>query len=199
MCLLFMAPWSRRGESARWFGQGSCTEAADCSHDQCEQDGGTIPCGPISNIRERIATFQLIRGDYAWMGYSWSGCAGVDHRRPWQINPQGSPCFFNSSLNCTGYVDGSKWLPPKRWDPNGAMELDFGADQKPVDAACRETSAGSGVFERRYATRTVRLDCNTFKASFPAAENGLPRTASGGGYGGRGTVLPGSGGGGGGD
>ena len=38
----------------------------------------------------------------AWMGYSWSGCAGTDHRRPWQISPDSDkPCFFNASLNCS--------------------------------------------------------------------------------------------------
>lgn len=37
---LFMALWHDRGEADRWYGQGSCTETADCTLDQCKQDGG---------------------------------------------------------------------------------------------------------------------------------------------------------------
>jgi hypothetical protein len=40
------------------------------------------------------------------------------------------------------YVDGARWLPPKEWDPQGAMRLDFGGDQKPIDAMCSEVSEG---------------------------------------------------------
>ena len=135
--------------------------------------------------------------DYAWMGYSWAGCAGTDHRRPFQIAPDsGKPCFFNASLNCSGYTDGSHWLAPKDWEPEqGTMSFDFGGDQRPLDETCKETSPG--VFERRFKKRTVRLDCNTFAASFPENEgsgsltaDALVGVAARGGYGGRGTVLP---------
>ena len=49
-----------------------------------------------------------------------------------------------------------------------------------------------GVFERRFAKRTARLDCNTFEASFLAADNAAlaRRAVAGGGYGTRGTALP---------
>ena len=61
----------------------------------------------------------------------------------------------SGSLNCSGYVDGAKWMPPKDWDPAGAMGLDFGGDQKPIDNICTEVA--DGVFERRFQKLTVRL------------------------------------------
>ena len=61
----------------------------------------------------------------------------------------------SGSLNCSGYVDGAKWMPPKDWDPAGAMGLDFGGDQKPIDSICTEVA--EGVFERRFQKLTVRL------------------------------------------
>ena len=38
----------------------------------------------------------------------------------------------------------------------GAMKLDFGDGGRPADALCAEVS--EGVFERRFAKITVRLD-----------------------------------------
>ena len=37
-----------------------------------------------------------------------------------------------------GYVDGAKWMAPKDWDPEGAMRIDFGGDQKPIEKICKE-------------------------------------------------------------
>jgi hypothetical protein len=124
------------------------------------------------------------------MGYSWQGCAGVDHKRPYyEFRGGPHPCPQNRSLQCSGYVDGARWMPPKQWDPEGAMSLDFGGDQRPVDRVCREVS--DGVFERRYQNLTVRLDCNTFSASFTPADNApsLPPPPQGG-YGGLGFKVP---------
>jgi hypothetical protein len=74
-----------------------------------------------------------------WRRYSWSGCAGVDHRRPYYEFPNGPyHCPQNRSLSCSGYVDGAKWMAPKDWDPQGAMSIDFGGDQKPIDKTCKE-------------------------------------------------------------
>ena len=70
------------------------------------------------------------------------------------------------------------------WDPEGAMQLDFGGDQKPIDRVCKEVA--DGVFERKFAKLTVRLDCNTFNASFIPAEN-APVVK--GGYGGLGLKV----------
>ncbi len=68
---LFMTLWHDRPEMGRVLGHGSCTEPADCARDTCKQldPRGGIDCAPMQNIREHIAAFQLIRGDYAWMGY----------------------------------------------------------------------------------------------------------------------------------
>eukprot|EP01051_Picozoa_sp_SAG22_P019898 SAG22_NODE_3824_length_1513_cov_1.938472_2_plen_266_part_01 len=116
---------------------------------------------------EHIAAFQLIRGDYAWMGYSWQGCAGVDHKRPYYEFPGGAyKCPQNRSLDCSGYVDGAKWEAPKDWDPKGAMQLDFGGDQKPVDRVCKEVA--DGVFERKFAKLTVMRGL-TATRSMPAS------------------------------
>jgi len=184
---LFQTLWSDRNEMSKALGHGSCTEKADCARDTCRQldPRGGVDCAPLSNIRERIASFQLIRGDYAWLGYSWQGCAGTDHRRPYDVFPGGPyVCPQNASLKCSGYTDGARWQPPKLWDPQGAMALDFGGDQKPVEKACREVKPG--VFERKFAKITVRLDCNSFESSFVAADNA---PAEGGGYGGLGNSV----------
>lgn len=71
------------------------------------------------------------------------------------------------------------------------MSLDFGNGGKPVDSVCKEVS--EGVFERKYAKYTVRLDCNKWSADFAPAQNvekGFKVLGQGGGYGGRGAVLP---------
>ena len=70
------------------------------------------------------------------------------------------------------------------------MVLDFGNGGKPVDSVCREVS--EGVFERKYAKYTVRLDCNEWSADFEPASNieESRLLGRGGGYGGRGSALP---------
>ena len=118
------------------------------------------------------------------------GCAGSDHKRKYFPFPGGPyKCPQNASLDCAGYVDGARWQAPKDWDPAGAMTLDFGKDGKPVDSVCKEVS--DGVFERKYAKYTVRLDCNDWSADFvPATNAEESKVGQGGGYGGRGTALP---------
>ena len=44
------------------------------------------------------------------------------------------------------------------------LENDYGV---PVDAVCRETGGGSGVYERQWTAGTVRMDCNTWSATLP--------------------------------
>ncbi len=29
---------------------------------------------PLPNIKADLASFMLVRGDYAWLGYGWIGC-----------------------------------------------------------------------------------------------------------------------------
>lgn len=159
---LYMLWHNRDAEQGRFPGQGSCTEAADCARDTCKVDGGGVDCAPILDIRQRIAAFLLSRGPYAWIGYNWMGCAGSDHKRKYMPFPNGPyPCPQNASLRCSGYVDGARWQPPRLWDPEGAMTLDFGP---PIDAACAEVE--EGVFERRYSNYTVRLNCSNWAADF---------------------------------
>ena len=47
------------------------------------------------------------RGDYAWMGYNWMGCAGSDHKRKYYPF-KGGPfkCPQNKSEDCAGWTDG---------------------------------------------------------------------------------------------
>jgi hypothetical protein len=98
------------------------------------------------------------------------GCAGSDHKRKYFPFPGGPyPCPQNKSLDCSGYVDGARWQAPHDWDSKGAMTLDYGNGGKAVDAVCSEVS--EGVFERKYAKYTVRLDCNTWQADFVATGN----------------------------
>uniref|UniRef100_A0A6V3L060 Uncharacterized protein n=2 Tax=Lotharella globosa TaxID=91324 RepID=A0A6V3L060_9EUKA len=150
--------WNNKiAEEGRFPGQGSCTESGDCEHDTCEADGGGVHCASsITDIRQRIAAFLLARGEYAWMGYNWMGCAGSDHSRG-------------------GFVDGARWQRPSEWDPLGAMKLDFGNGGKPLDPICREVS--DGIFERRFEKIVVRLDCNEWKASF-LARNDTTRSSA---------------------
>jgi hypothetical protein len=73
------------------------------------------------------------------------------------------------------------------------MSLELGG--RPADI-CKEVA--DGVFERKFPKMTVRLDCNTFNASFIPANNRnryerhpeRSRPGAGGGYGGRGMALP---------
>ena len=122
------------------------------------------------------------------MGYNWMGCAGSDHKRKYFPFPGGPyKCPQNASLDCAGYVDGARWQAPPEWDPLGAMNLDFGDGGRPVDKLCAEVA--EGVFERKFAKITVRLDCNKWEAGFVPSENAAD-VGRGGGYGGRGTSLP---------
>ena len=73
------------------------------------------------------------------------------------------------------------------WDPDGAMKLDFGGDQRPIDKVCREVS--DGVFERKFEKLTVQLDCNNFTARFIPANNAPAQAPAKGGYGGLGMKL----------
>ena len=72
------------------------------------------------------------------------------------------------------------------------MAYDFGL---PVEPSCREVAPGSGIFERKYAHRTVRLDCTKWTATFERNVqvgdlSGEGETIPMGGYGGLGVQLP---------
>ena len=50
------------------------------------------------------------------------------------------------------------------------LDEDYGV---PVDEYCRETSVGSGIFQREWSKAgTVQMDCNTYTATIPMLEQG---------------------------
>jgi len=98
-------------------------------------------CPRPPNMEQIIATFLLGRGDFAWMGYEYNGCADA----------MDSPYKNNGGMN---------YWAPSMWAD--VMAEDFG---RPT-GSCTASKTKPGVFERRYGKRTVSLDCNTWKASF---------------------------------
>lgn len=86
--------------------------------------------------RDATAEFLLTRGDYAWIGYDWSGCY------PLPLN-QTTHKPFNST-----------WLRPRPalWDE------DFGGAPS---GPCEETEEGSEVFVRHYPRADVKWTCAT--------------------------------------
>lgn len=86
--------------------------------------------------RDATAEFLLTRGEYAWIGYGWSGCY-----------PQPVNSTTHKPINST-------WLRPRPalWD------ADFGGAPS---GPCEETQEGSGVFVRRYPRADVKWTCAT--------------------------------------
>ena len=145
----------------------------DANQFSCQPEIGVVDCPRLPEMEQKIAAFLLGRGDYAYLGYSWAGCANGVHS-PW---------------NNSG---GTQFWAPSRWSPT--MAYDFGLA---VEPACREVSPGSGIFERKYAHRTVRLDCTKWTATFETntheksgSSNGKNTDIPVGGYGGLGVRLP---------
>lgn len=90
-----------------------------------------------SNLaRDATAEFLLTRGDFAWIGYEWSGCF-----------PQPVNHTTHKPLNST-------WLRPRPalWDK------DFGGAPS---GPCEETDIGSEVFVRHYPRADVKWTCAT--------------------------------------
>ena len=87
---------------------------------------------PVPDFNLDLATFLLVRGPYAWLGYSWDGCVGSVGPGPGASMP---------------YV---KYGLPK------TVQADYG---EPT-SRCEETAAGSGVFTRAWSKATVTVDCN---------------------------------------
>mmetsp|Transcript_3192 Transcript_3192/g.6230 ORF Transcript_3192/g.6230 Transcript_3192/m.6230 type:complete len:443 (-) Transcript_3192:114-1442(-) len=110
-----------------------------CQQDSSEQRralfmGFTARAGKPAYDQD-IATFLLVRGPYAWIGYGWISCANG-------ASPVGE--------------EGQMFYRPPR------LETDFGTPE----GLCAESTAGSGVFTRKWTKGTVSLDCNTWEASF---------------------------------
>lgn len=115
------------------------------------------PNGSLPFFEQDLATFLLVRGPYAWIGYTWSGCTDSNY-------PAGC------DLHCNGTTNNCKACRfPLARDAHPfprppALDDDYG---EPLTATefCSETAPGTGVFTRRYTKATVSMDCNTFQGT----------------------------------
>ena len=99
-------------------------------------------CPRLPNMEQIIAAFLLARGDFAWMGYEYNGCADA----------------IDSPYKNHG---GMHYWAPSRWAD--VMAEDFGT---PL-GRCSESKTQPGVYERKFSSgKTVSLDCGTWQASF---------------------------------
>jgi len=111
-----------------------------------DHDGGA----GLPHFSFDLAGFLLVRGDFAWLGYSWMGCAGRScGAPPWPngSNPRQAPCD-GSGRNV---ID---WQFPPELDRDYGTPVGWG---KPGRGYCREKA--SGVFEREYTRAVVTVDC----------------------------------------
>jgi hypothetical protein len=93
---------------------------------------------PLPNVAVDLASFMLVRGDYAWLGYAWLGC---------------------TSDSTPGHGGG----PAGRYtSPVEMPELapDFGVPTSPFAEV-----GNSGVFKRTWTKATVSMDCNSYEPS----------------------------------
>lgn len=90
---------------------------------------------PLPAFAQDFATFLLIRGSHAWLGYTWNGCSFGGH--------------------AAGGRNNQSWSFP------AALDADFG---DPVEF-CAETSPGSGVFRRQWTRATAEFDCATWSGT----------------------------------
>lgn len=111
------------------------------------------PNGTLPFFAQDLATFLLVRGPHAYIGYTWSGC--TDSGYPSGCNshwspehPEGRPCRFPR------YRDRTPFSRPEQ------LDWDYGVPTG--DSPCAETTPGSGVFRRRWTKADVELDCNSF-------------------------------------
>ena len=98
-----------------------------------ENCGRAFNATSLPGWQQDLANFLLIRGDYAWLGYSWLGC---------------------TSDATPGHGGG----PAGRYtSPDEMPELapDFGAPTAPL------AEGPAGVFVRDWSKATVSMDCNT--------------------------------------
>jgi len=103
--------------------------------------GITVDQNEPTQLEQDVAFFLLARGDYAWLGWGVWGMT-------WPFNPE--PAHGE--------------LPPL---PDGVprpkiIDQDFGI---PIERVCSQVEPG--VFERKWSSGIVRLDCNNFEANLP--------------------------------
>merc|ERR1712050_582171 len=82
-------------------------------------------------FRQDLATFLLVRGPYAWLGYGFQGCASN---------------FTN------GTFPGNSWRESGYVWPS-LLDADFGVPEE--DSECHETAPGSEVFTREWTKATL--------------------------------------------
>ena len=122
--------------------------ALDRSLCDCRYDNGSLPF-----FEADLATFLLVRGPHAYLGYTWSGCTDSGYPKgcnaDWTPqNPKGLACRFPK------YRDAAPFPRP------AALDGDYG---EPMGGApCAETAKGSGIFRREWTKASVELDCNSF-------------------------------------
>ncbi len=117
-----------------------------------------------------LANFLLLRGPYAWLGYSWVGCS-VKYARPPEMDMVRAceTCWALAQV-CVGGGGGKGGVVLCASFPAGCCACsshppprmayqDYG---EPVDATCYETAPNSGVFTRKWTKATVTMDCNTW-------------------------------------
>ena len=93
---------------------------------------------PLPNVKFDLASFMLVRGDFAWLGYAWLGC---------------------TSDATPGHGGGAagRYTSP---DEMPELAVDYGVPTAPL------AEVSPGVFARDYTKATVQVDCGTFEASF---------------------------------
>jgi hypothetical protein len=113
--------------------------------------------GRLPHLSFDLAAFLMVRGDFAWLGYSWMGCAE---------RGCGAPPWPNSSNPARAPCDASSGRTRIDWEFPPELERDYGT---PVGwggkghqgsgggGYCTENSPG--VFEREYTRAMVTLDC----------------------------------------
>jgi len=110
------------------------------------------PNGTLPWFEQDLATFLLVRGPFAWIGYTWSGCTDTAYPPGCNLDCNADdckPCRFPKARDSAPFTK-----------PEG-----LGADYGEPVGYCKETADGSGVFRRQWTKADVELDCTTFTAT----------------------------------
>lgn len=105
------------------------------------------PYKGASDINNSVATFMLIRGAYAFLGWSWVSCSGDCFSKKCPT-PPGNQIHYDITLG-------------------GLTGVDYG---EPIEV-CHETSVGSAVFVREWSKATVTVNCSDWSSSISLKEN----------------------------
>ena len=109
------------------------------------------------SIKQDIASFLLVRGDYAWYGTGWLGC-GFAYKNGTCCSGDGTKCknMPESGAECNAATNGFYERLPE-------MDMDYGI---PI-GNCHETIPdSSGIFTREWSNVNVSIDCRKWEADF---------------------------------